>query len=116
MRGLSLEDGVATLTDFTASVIGQELSKNLKTSKEKINDVLLCGGGRKSKILIQKIKENLSSIINFELIDNYKINGDFVESQAFAFLAVRSIINLPISFPKTTGCKRPSTGGELIEN
>ena len=51
-----------------------------------------------------------------KLIDDYKINGDFIESQAFAFLAIRSVKKLPISFPKTTGCKSPSTGGELIKN
>ena len=50
------------------------------------------------------------------MIDDFNINGDFVESQAFAFLAIRSIKGLPISFPKTTGCKIASTGGELIKN
>ena len=40
-------------------------------------------------------------------------NGDFVESQAFAFLAIRSILKLPISFPNTTGCNKPSSGGEI---
>ena len=111
-RGLSLEDGVATLTDFTASVIGQELSLIITNSKQKIKEVLICGGGRKNKVLLKKIKENLHNTINLKLIDNYNINGDFVESQAFAFLAVRSIMKLPISFPNTTGCKHPSIGGK----
>ena len=43
------------------------------------------------------------------------MNGDFVESQAFAYLAVRSLMNLPISFPGTTGCKEPSLGGKHIK-
>ncbi len=116
VRGLTLEDGATTLTDFTASIIGEELTKALKISKEKISKVLLCGGGRKNKVLIKKIEENLALNINLKLIDNYEINGDFIESQAFAFLAVRSLINLPISFPNTTGCKRPSVGGEVIKN
>ncbi len=116
IRGLSFEDGAATLTDFTASIIGKELSLIIKKSKEKISKILLCGGGRKNKSLVKKIKENLPSSINLELIDNYKIDGDFIESQAFAFLAVRSFLKLPISYPNTTGCKKPCTGGELIEN
>ncbi len=111
-RGLSLEDGVATLTDFTASIIGQELSLTIINSKQKIKEVLICGGGRKNKVLLKKIKENLHNTINLKLIDDYNINGDFVESQAFAFLAVRSIMKLPISFPSTTGCKHPSIGGK----
>ena len=48
------------------------------------------------------------------MIDDYGVNGDFIESQAFAFLAIRSYLNLPITFPNTTGCKKPCTGGELI--
>ena len=83
-------------------------------SNQKITEVLVCGGGRKNKILLKKIKKNLHDSIILKLIDDYKVNGDFIESQAFAFLAVRSIMNLPISFPNTTGCKHPSTGGKHI--
>tara|TARA_B100001248_G_scaffold221034_1_gene177100 strand:- start:358 stop:1476 length:1119 start_codon:yes stop_codon:yes gene_type:complete len=116
MRGLNLEDGVTTLTDFTASIISEELSISLKDSKEKIQNILLCGGGRKNKVLIRKIKENLSKNISLRMIDDYSVNGDFIESQAFAFLAVRSVQQLPISFPSTTGCKTPCVGGEFIKN
>jgi len=116
VRGLSLEDGVTTLTDFTASIIGEELTNSLKNFKNKVHKILLCGGGRKNKIFIKKIQENMSSKINFKLIDDYKIDGDFIESQAFAFIAVRSLQNLPISFPNTTGCKKPCIGGELVTN
>ena len=65
-------------------------------------------------ILVKKIKESLPKNINLKLVDDYKINGNFIESQAFAFLAIRSLIKLPISFPNTTGCEKPSTGGILI--
>ena len=116
VRGLSLEDGVTTLTDFTASIISEELSLSLKNSEEKIKDILLCGGGRKNKILIQKIRKNLSSNIKLKLIDDYNLDGDFIESQAFAFLAIRSLRKLPISFPNTTGCDMACIGGELIKN
>ncbi len=116
VRGLSLEDGAATLTSFTGSIIGRELSLCLKDSKEKIREIIVCGGGRKNKILLKKIKENLPFNINLKLIDSYKVDGDFIESQAFAYLAIRTILKLPISFPKTTGCKSPCIGGEIIEN
>ena len=114
-RGLSLEDGAKTLTDFTASIIGEELSLSRKES-DKLNEILVCGGGRKNLYLINKIRENLPSDLKLKSIDEYKINGDFIESQAFAFLAIRSFLNLPISFPSTTGCKKPCSGGEIIEN
>jgi len=79
-------------------------------SKEK---TILCGGGRKNKFLVNLIKSWNKDVT---LIDDYGIDGDFVESQAFAYLAVRSYLKLPISFPETTGCKKPCTGGVLVKN
>ena len=115
VRGLSLEDGAATLTDFTARVIGAALFKLLSNESKKMMNVLVSGGGRKNKILIEKIKKNTLKNLILQPIDDYGVNGDFVESQAFAFLAIRSSLKLPISFPGTTGCKKPSTGGEIIK-
>ena len=48
-------------------------------------------------------------------IDDYKISGDFIESQAFAYLAIRSFFKKPITFTKTTGVLKPITGGKLVE-
>ena len=48
--------------------------------------------------------------------EDFGVNGDFVESQAFGYLAIRSYLGLPITFPNTTGCKEPTTGGVLIKN
>ena len=48
-------------------------------------------------------------------IDDLNIDGDFIESQAFAFLAIRSYLGLPISFPYTTNCKIPTVGGSIIK-
>mgnify|MGYP003333188778 CR=1 FL=1 len=64
---------------------------------------------------MDKIKKNLLNNVVIQPIDDYGVNGDFIESQAFAFLAIRSKLKLPITFPNTTGCKQPSTGGILIE-
>ena len=116
VRGLNLEDGSATLTEFTASIIGDNLSNLFKNFDYQIKNIFLCGGGRKNDFLIKKIKTYLSTDINISLIDNLKIDGDFIESQAFAFLAIRTLKNLPISFPNTTGCKKPCVGGKIIEN
>ena len=51
-----------------------------------------------------------------KLIDSLGIDGDFVESQAFGYLAIRSYLKLPISFPETTGCNKASTGGVIVKN
>ena len=117
LRGLSLEDGCATITNFTAYLIskGIEYSNN---SNDKPIKYLICGGGRKNSFLIQNIKDYLSNKTNIsiDLIDEYNFNGDYIESQAFGYLAIRSFLNLPISYPKTTGCKIPTTGGKLVKN
>ena len=116
VRGLSLNDGLSTLVDFTASLIYQAIvtSNNLDKG-EKLN-ILICGGGRKNLSLVNSIKDKLASNMNLHLIDDYKIDGDFIESQAFAYLAIRSLLKKMISFPKTTNVKNPCTGGVLVEN
>ena len=75
--------------------------------------IILCGGGRKNKFLVEKLKRQNNRL---KLIDDYGVDGDFIESQAFAYLAIRSYLKLPISLPLTTGCKKPSTGGVIVEN
>ena len=114
-RGLSLQDGATTLTNFTANIISGALNTSILNFDKNIKDILICGGGRKNKFLIEKIKEKLLPNLNLKFTDDFNINGDFVESQAFAFLAIRSIKNLPISFPNTTGCLFPCPGGEIID-
>ena len=109
VKDLSLEDGAATLTEFTARIIISVL-KATNHNKEKI---ILCGGGRKNNFLVEKLKKE-SGII--KLIDEYGVDGDFVESQAFAYLAIRSYLKLPISFPETTGVNKPSTGGIIFKS
>ena len=104
IRGLSLSDGAATLTEFTAQILSKYLF---------YNSIYLCGGGRKNQFLIDRIR--MVSKKNIKLIDELDIDGDFVESQAFAYLAIRSFLNLPISFPETTGVTKPITGGSIMK-
>ena len=116
-RGLSLEDGCATITKFTAFLIaeGLRMVSNQDNLIPKIN--ILCGGGRKNKSLIDYLKFFLQdSSIKFTDIDEYELDGDYIESQAFGYLSIRSFLNLPISFPHTTRCKSPTLGGKINKN
>ena len=113
---LSLEDGLSTLTDFTASIIYQSIIKSINIDNDKKLNILVCGGGRKNLSLLNSIKDKFPINMNLSLIDDYKIDGDFVESQAFAYLAIRSYLKEVISFPKTTNVKKPCSGGILINN
>ena len=109
VRGLSLENAIATLSELTCVTIVNSFNFFLRKPQK----IILCGGGRKNKYIHKRIKEvsNISTIN----IDDYKINGDFVESQAFAYLAIRSFLNKPITFPETTGVQKQVTGGCLVE-
>ena len=117
VRGLSLEDGCATITKFTAFLIaeGLRMVSNQDNLIPKIN--ILCGGGRKNQSLIDYLKFFLQdSSFKFTDIDEYELDGDYIESQAFGYLSIRSFLNLPISFPHTTRCKSPTLGGKINKN
>ena len=109
LMSLNLKDSVATLSELTSLTIINAL--NFFSSKPV--QIILCGGGRKNKYISERIKK-LSNIATNN-IDTYKINGDFIESQAFAYLAIRSFLKKPISFPGTTGVVKPTTGGDIIK-
>ena len=117
VKGLNLEDGCATLTEFTAHLISEGLKKINKLNKKDIKNFIICGGGRKNKTLIQKINNYMiNDTVKIKNIDEYNFDGDFIESQAFAYLAVKRYLNLSITFPNTTRCKIPSFGGQIINN
>tara|TARA_B100000427_G_scaffold174404_1_gene144922 strand:+ start:206 stop:1294 length:1089 start_codon:yes stop_codon:yes gene_type:complete len=105
LRGLNLENGAATITEFTAEILSKKILDD---------NIYVCGGGRKNKFLIELIEKKIKNRV--KLIDIFKIDGDFIESQAFAYLAIRSYLKLPISFPQTTGCKIPCSGGDIVKN
>ena len=86
----------------------------LNSFKKKPNLVLLSGGGRKNKYIIGNIKKKFNGSV--KLIDDFNFNGDFTESQAFAYLAIRSYLKKFISFPSTTGVKKPCLGGTIFKS
>ena len=112
VKNLSFKDGAATLTELTAVNTLEWAEKYFV--EESI--LILCGGGRKNKFLIERLKKYSNQFFKgrIKMIDEFGVDGDFIESQAFAYLAIRSYLKLPISFPHTTGCMKPCTGGEII--
>mgnify|MGYP006178499261 CR=1 FL=1 len=109
VRDLSLEDAITTLSELTARTIVESL--NFFSNKPR--EIILCGGGRKNKYIYERIKK-ISNISTLS-INEYNISGDFIESQAFAYLAIRSFLKKPITFTKTTGVLNPTTGGQLVK-
>ena len=117
VKGLPFEDGCATLAKFTAYLIADGLRKINKQNNVNPHQYIFCGGGRKNKFLMQSIKNYLiNQNIIIKDIDDYNFDGNFIESQAFAYLAIRSYLKLPISFPSTTRCKKAISGGDILKN
>lgn len=108
VEGLSLEDGAATLTAFTAQAIARA-SEHLPRIPVRW---LITGGGRHNATLMQMLADTLSGEV--QPIEAIGADGDGLEAQAFAFMAVRTLLGLPISFPQTTGVPQPMVGGRLV--
>jgi anhydro-N-acetylmuramic acid kinase len=107
LEGLGLEDGAATLAAFTARAVARA-REHLPASPKRW---LVTGGGRHNATLMRLLAHALA--VPVEPIEAIGADGDALEAQAFAFLAVRTMNGLPISFPATTGAPRPLCGGRL---
>lgn len=107
VEDLSLEDGAATLVAFTVASIARVVA----LLPEKPARWLVCGGGRHNPVLMQMLRERLGVAV--EAVEAVAWDGDALEAQAFAFLAMRSRLGLPLSMPTTTGVPEPMTGGKF---
>jgi anhydro-N-acetylmuramic acid kinase len=106
-RGLSPADGAATLTAFTAETVALALA-NLPV---RLKRLLVTGGGRRNPVLMEMLARRTG--LPVEPVEANGWQGDALEAQAFAWLAVRHVKGLPLSWPETTGVPAPQTGGRL---
>jgi anhydro-N-acetylmuramic acid kinase len=104
---LSLEDGAATLTAFTAAAI----ARAREHFPEEPELWVVSGGGRRNRTLMSMIAERVGGAV--APAEAAGFDGDAVEAEAWAYLAVRSLAGLPITYPGTTGAPAPLTGGVL---
>jgi len=102
---LSDADGAATLAAFTV----EATAAALKLVPEPPKRWVVGGGGRRNAFLIRRLAERLNAPV--EPVEAIGFDGDAIEAQCFAYLAVRSRRGLPLSFPMTTGVVRPTSGG-----
>ncbi len=104
--GLKPEDAAATLTAFCAAAIA---SAPLPAPPLR---VLVGGGGRKNPVIMAGLQSHFN--VPVQPVEAAGWDGDALEAQCFAFLAVRSLKGLPLSLPGTTGVPNPLTGGRLV--
>jgi anhydro-N-acetylmuramic acid kinase len=100
-------DGAATLTAFTVESIAAALAHVPAPPKR----WLVGGGGRHNRAMMQRLTDRLK--VDVEPVETVGWDGDFLEAQCFGYLAVRSVLGLPLSLPGTTGVPMAMTGGEL---
>lgn len=98
-------DGAATLTAFTAAAVGKSLNHLPQAPKA----WYVTGGGRHNGMLMDTLRAELK--VPVEPVEKLGWDGDALEAQGFAWLAVRSARGLPLSLPTTTGVSKPQTGG-----
>ena len=108
MEGLSAADGAATLTAFTARSVARARDFFPVPPLQ----WLVAGGGRHNPVLMAALARELEDT-KIEGVETVGWDGDALEAQAFAYLAVRSLKDLPLSLPATTGVSKPVSGGTL---
>lgn len=106
----TIEDGAATLTALTAICVGAVIAH----LPAKPVTLIAAGGGAHNPTLLRMLHDYLG--LPVVTADDIGWSTDALEAQAFAFLAVRSLRGLPLSFPTTTGASRPLTGGVVLRS
>lgn len=107
MEGLSVEDGAATLTAFTADCVASAIH-HLPSPPLRW---LVCGGGRHNETMMRMLEDRLG--VSVAPVEAVGLDGDMLEAQAFAYLAIRVKRGLPTSCRMTTGCSEPVCGGRI---
>ncbi len=111
--GLDLADGARTL----AAVSAEAVLAAVRQMPEPPSLWILCGGGRKNPHIVADMAAGAARQgARVVLAEDVGLNGDAMEAEAWAYLAIRSRRGLPLTFPTTTGCDAPSTGGVLAES
>ncbi len=107
VRGLTIEDGAATLAALSAGAVARGFEHASDTPAQ----LIACGGGRHNPVLMAMIEKACPCpVISAEQAG---WRGDSIEAEAFAYLAVRTLRGLPISFPGTTGVDEAMRGGRM---
>lgn len=110
VEDLDLENGAATLAKLT----GEAIAKSVKDQVLSPKTLIVSGGGARNHTIMRYLAEALPDT-NVRTADAVGFDADMMEAEAWAYLAVRSLKGLPLTFPTTTGCKAPVSGGVLVQ-
>ncbi len=110
VRYLEIKDALATLVD----IVSKSIIRGIDLMGVKPSLILISGGGRKNLAIMSKLKKKYGD--RCLDIDTLGWDGDNLEAEAFAYIAARSLLGLPITWPLTTGVKKPLSGGVLFRH
>jgi anhydro-N-acetylmuramic acid kinase len=108
VKGLDFADRVATLTAFTAEAV----AAGLRLASQPVSTVIVAGGGARNATLLDMIARRAG--VEVKVAGKVGFDADFLEAQAFAFLAQRRLEGLPSTWPRTTGTPKPVVCGEVL--
>ena len=109
LAGHPVEDGAATLVAFTVRSIAQAECHAVEMPARWV----VCGGGRHNQAIMAGLRDQLAGdVVTAEAAG---FDGDDVEAEAWAYLGVRSVLGMPITYPGTTGVSAGMTGGRLVK-
>ena len=105
----TIEDGAATAVE----IVVKSIILGIDALPSKLTKLFVTGGGRHNLAIMEKLQDYLE--INVQPVETLGWRGDYMEAEAFGYLAVRSLKGLPLSLPSTTGCNSPTSGGVLTK-
>lgn len=109
LKAMSDADAMATLLEFTV----QSIAKSQDHMPATPAAWYVCGGGRHNAAVMERLSVMLSGAVHD--VHDLGWDGDATEAEGFAYLAVRSILGLPLTFPTTTGAPKPLLGGCVVK-
>ena len=106
VSALSVEDGAATLCAITVEAVAHAVARLPSPPKT----LWVTGGGVKHPVIMQQLAQHFQTVRS---VEDRGLSSDTLEAECFAWLAIRRLIELPITVPETTGCSEPLCGGAL---
>lgn len=111
VAGMELSDGAATLAALSAAAIARSVQR-----LETLPAVwIVSGGGARNRVLMQQLQTMAGRAAQVVTAAEAGFDADMMEAEAWGFLAVRALRGLPLTFPTTTGCAKPVTGGVISD-
>lgn len=111
IKGISIEDRLATITHLTAFTLAEEMNRYV--NHQNIAEVIISGGGTKNNYLLEAIKSYLPKEVKTSTVDEHGWDSDAKEAMVFALLGYLCFKKKPNNLPAATGANHPVVMGKI---